>query len=320
MIGLGYGLLVVICLMLNPFLAQRIAAQDSLKTNEQVTPVALSEGEWKAVMGVFQNAQNKEMYVEFSAGEGSLLAKLLWNNNEIHLIPQSALAFVSKEAEEGGPIHVTFVKDSSGSVNQVKVANNGIWNRATNYKPVIKKEMAHTPQQLAPFEGLYQLQNANDRFIAFRVKDNNLILKQHWDGDEISFVPETTLDFFSKEVPLFTLTFSKDSYGNVDKFVAFKQDVWIKLKKTQPTLQELKSFEGKYQSKDDPDNVIQLIARGSNLVVKQLWDGKEITVEAQTPTYFYNLSQSYPLQISKDNEGAATQVTILGMDVFKRMK
>src|SRR5208282_3469953 len=116
--------------------------------------------------------------------------------------------------------------------------------------------------------------------------------------------------FFSKEVPLFSLQFSKDSVGNIQKVVAFKRDVWIKVKRARPTLQDLKSLEGKYQSKDDPDNVIMLIVRGNNLVVKQLWDGKEIMMVPQTPTYFYNASQSYPLQVLKDTNGETNQVTV----------
>jgi hypothetical protein len=317
---IGFAWLITICFVVHPFVLTHLSAQDSLKTPEKTSPVALDEGQWRAVVGIFQNAQNKEMYVQFSEAEGVLRAKLLWNNNEIHLIPQTPLAFVSKESGEEGPIHVTFIKDSSGGVNQVNVANNGIWNRANNYTPVIKMEMAHTPEQLRRFEGLYQLHNENDRFIEFKVKDNKLILKQYWDGNEIYFVPESSLDFFSKEVPMFSLQFSQDSVGNIQKMVAFKRDIWYKLKRTQPTMQDLKSAEGKYQSKDDPDDVIQLIARGNNLVVKQLWDGKEIMVEPQTATYFYNGSQSFPLQIHKDINGATTQVTLLGVDVFNKMR
>ncbi len=312
---------VIACFIIDPLIALKTFAQETQKPADTKKPaVQLSEKEWKALEGIFENAQNKEMHVEFTARENKLIAKLLWNNNQIELIPESTLTFISKEAGDEGPIHITFTKDSTGAINQVNVANNGVWNRTKDYKPIVKKEMDHTPEQLKPFEGLYQLTNGEDRFIQFLVKENNLVLKQHWDGNEISFVPETQMDFFSKEAPLFSLAFSKDNAGNISQVLAFKRDLWVKLKKVHPSVQQLKSYEGKYQSKDDPDNFIQLIAKENNLVVKQLWDGKETIVEPQTKTYFYNNSQSYPLQIIKDKDGTAMQVTILGMDLFNKVK
>jgi hypothetical protein len=306
-------------IFINPFNIQSLQGQQSSKPAESKAPVKLGEEQWKAVEGIFQSSDNKEMYVQFTQNENVLLAKLLWNNNEIHLTPESELTFVSKEAEEGRPIHITFSKDATGTVNQVNVANNGVWNRTRDYKPVVKKEMAHTPDQLQPFEGLYQLQNDKERFIQFSVKGNNLVLKQHWDGNEISFVPETTLDFFSREVPLFSLTFTKAPDGSITQVLAFKRDMWDKVKKVHPATQELKAIEGKYQFKDDPDNYIQITAIDNHLVVKQLWDSKEMIVEPQTETYFYNNTQSYPLQVIKGNDGVVTQVLILGMDLFNKV-
>jgi hypothetical protein len=314
-------LMLAIYFVMDPFIVQKISAQETQKPVETKKPAAqLSEKEWKAVEGVFQSAQNKEMNVQFTAKENSLFAKLLWNNNQIELIPESALAFVSKEAGEDGPIHITFSKDSSGAVNQVNVANNGVWNRTKDYKPVVKTEMEHTPEQLKPFEGLYYLQNEKDRFIQFTVKENKLVLKQQWDGNEISFVPETAVDFFSKEVPLFSLKFSKDIFGNITQVLAFKRDLWVKVNKSLPTAAQLKAYEGKYQLIDDPDNYIQIMSKDDHLIVKQLWDGKEIIFEPKTETFFYNKEQSFPLLIIKDDGGAVIQVKLLGNDLFNKVK
>ena len=310
----------LIILLINPFSAVPANAQDTARTKQIKTPAQLSEQEWKAVEGIFQSSGNKDMYVQFTARESALVAKLLWNNNEIHLIPESVLAFTSKEEGDEGPIHITFAKDSTGYVNQVTVANNGVWNRTKEYKPVVKKEMDHTPEQLKPFEGLYQLQNDKTRFIQFTVNGNNLILKQHWDGNEIPFVPESELNFFCKTIPQFALAFTKGQDGNITQALAFGRDLWIKTKKINLTLTQLKIFEGKYQFKDDPDNFIQIIARDHNLVVKQLWDGKEIVVEPMTETYFYNKDQSYPLQIIQNDDGIVKQVLVLGVDVFDKVK
>src|SRR5581483_9874179 len=83
--------------------------------------------QWQAITGYYQSANNKDQYVQFFVREGQLVAKLLWNNAELHFLPDSELAFSSKEAEEGGPIHIVFHKDSSGTADQVDVAKIGVW-------------------------------------------------------------------------------------------------------------------------------------------------------------------------------------------------
>jgi len=315
----SYSLLTPVVLVivgtLSLFSALRGHAQETPK------PVAaqLTEAQWKAVEGIYQSSREKDRYLQFKAREHMLVAKLLWNDAEIQMRPDSPLEFTGTGSGDAS-LHVSFSTDSTGAVNQVNAANE-IWKRTNDYKaPPQKIEMAHTPEQLKPFEGLYQLRNANSRFIQFKVKGTNLVLKQHWDGSEIHFVPETELDFFSYVVPQFSLHFTKDADGAITQVLAFKRDVWLKTQKSHPTTAHLKAFEGKYQLKDDPDNTIQLIARGSDLVVRQLWDGKEIALEPLTDTYFYNDAQSYPLQIMKDSEGAVNQVLVLGVDLFNKVK
>jgi hypothetical protein len=318
--GLPHSMIVTILIFINLFSNQFLFAQEMHKLADTTAKVLLSEQQWKAVEGIFQDPQNSDRAVQFRARENFLVAKLIWNNAEIQFIPESEFAFVSKEPVEDGLLHIVFKKDSTGVINDVKLADIGVWKRNRNYKQLVKKEMDHTPDQLKPFEGLYQLKDHDDRFIQFIVKGNNLVLKQHWDGNEISFVPETPLDFFSKEVPLASLSFSRDKEGNITQALAFKQDQWIKTKKINLSAEQLKPYEGKFQSKDDPDNYIQIMAKNNNLIVKQLWDGKEITVESQTETYFYNDAQSFPLQFNKGKDGNLTQVWVLGIDEFNKVK
>ncbi len=238
--------------------------------------VQLSPEEWKAVEGYYQNSRNKEMYVQFTAKGDHLRARLLWNNNELKLFPATALDFATKEDVDGGPLQISFKKDAEGKLTQFLLNKDVVWTKANDYKPVEKNEMNHTPAQLKPYEGLYQLENNNDRFIQLTEKDNKLVLKQHWDGSEVNLLPETSTDFFCREVPLFTLAFVKDSAGNFTQAIVRKRDKWNKVKTTLPTTAQLKAIEGKYQFKDDPDNYIQLTAKGSNIIVKQLWDKKEM--------------------------------------------
>jgi hypothetical protein len=295
------------------------ATAQAVQKDSATAAIKLSPEQLKAFEGYFQSPQNKDLVVQFSALENGLFAKLLWNNGEAHLVPESAMGFVSKEGGDEGPIHLVFHKDSMGVVNQVDLAKNGVWTRIKDYKAVVKKEMEHTPAQLLRFRGLYQLQGDNSRFLQFSVKDNNLVLKQLWDGNEISFLPESELSFFSKQVPQFSLDFSKDKDGIITQVLAFKRDVWIKTNKPALTPAILKSYEGKYRSDVDPDNEISITATDSNLVVRQLWDKKDRVLQPLTEIYFNNQDRSFPLVIVKDPQGKVSQVVLLTGNIFKKL-
>ncbi len=294
------------------------AAQDTHKDSLAAT-IRLSPERLKALEGYYQSAQNKDMVVRMIGAEGRLKANLLWNNQAIRLVPETEWSFVSGEGGDGEKVHVVFHQDSSGIVSQLDVEGNGSWKRVNDYKPAVKKEMEHTPEQLAPFEGTYQLQQDNSRVLQFTLRDNKLVLKQMWDGNEIIFVPESELVFFSRVVPMFSLEFSKDKEGNIVRALAFKRDVWERVKRIGITPALLKSYEGKYRSNDDPDNEIQIIATDSNLVVRQLWDKKDIVVRPVTDVYFSNPDRSFPLVIGKDADGKVNQVTIMTGNVFNKV-
>ena len=306
--------LMLVFFILTPFTSVILHAQDQPKPTVQLSPKQL-----KTYEGVFQNPRNNEMNVQFVIKGDELTAKLLWNNVELKLTPESDSVF-TVHTEEEGPDHIIFVKDAAGTVTKISLGRNEFWNKVDNYKPVVKVEMKHTPEQLKPYEGLYQLQGNRPRFIQMIVKDNGLVLKQHWDGTEVRLLPETELDFFSREAPLFSCTFTKATDGSVTQALIFKRDKWDKLKKIELTTAQLKTVEGKYQFKDDPDNYIQLTIRNNKLVVKQLWDNKEIILDPQTETYFYSNEQSYPLQVMKDQQGKVIQVLVLGIDLFDKVE
>jgi hypothetical protein len=297
-----------------------LMAQDNQKAVPIKSLARLTEQEWKSVEGYFQNPGNSDLYVQFKTSHDTLIGKTLWNNNIFHLLPQTPLSFLSTEEGEAGHIHINFIKDSTGAVNSMSLGNNNIWKRANNYKPIVRKEMEHSPEQLKAYEGLYQFRNDSTRFLQFTEAGNALVLKQLWDGFKISFVPETIFDFFSRDVSMFTLTFSKDKDGQINQVTAFRKDVWIKTSKPTLTEADLKLYEGKYQSTDDPDNVVQITVRHNQLVLKQLWDKKEIELDPMASNYFYNDAQSFPLQILRGKNGSVNQIIILGMDKFDRLK
>jgi hypothetical protein len=294
-------------------------AQEQKQEASSKTAIQLEPGKVKAFEGYYQNSSNQEMYVQFTAAENSLMAKTLWNNQQLKLYPSSESEFFSKEGEQ---VTIKFIKGDDGVIKQfwLNGQSNNQWNKVKEYKPVTHQEIIHTPAQLKVFEGLFVLHNTDSRFVEFKEKDNKLILKQHWDGEEVPFVPESGLDFFCPQQPMFTVTFTKDSTGAVSKMLAFKRDQWDKVKPAQVTVDELRAFTGKFRLKEDPDNVVMISIKGSGLVVKQLWDNKEIPISPKSAVYFYNEEQSYPVLFIKEKDGSISKIIVLGEDIFERVK
>jgi hypothetical protein len=298
-----------------------LRAQES----QQSTPalqngLKLSPERLKAFEGYFQSPDNKEMYLQFAAREEGFMVTLLWANRSFRLVPQSDSSFLSADLIEGRNIPVLFIKDRQGVFSRVRVINNETWTRVNNYKQMVRVEIPHTPGQLKTYEGLYSLHGANGRYIQFSEKDNHLVLLQIWDGREISFVPDTTDHFFCKDQALFTLKFNKDDKGGIRQVVAFGRDYWDKVDKAVYTLAQLKAFEGKYQLKDDKDDLIRITATDSSLVIRQLWDKKEIVVLPLAGTFFYNKGLVYSLYFRKDNNGAISEAYVLDTDLFEKIK
>lgn len=319
-----YLFLLTVSLVGSQFIATQANAQETPKFGVELTKtIQLNSEKLKPLEGFFQNPKNKDMYVQITvaASGNGIMCKRLWNNNQMNFLPETELNFVSAIAPEDRPLRLLFKKDSTGAVSQLSLGNNDLWTRVTDYKPIVKVEMRHTPEQLKPLEGTYSLQNnQQQRFIQFTVKQNQLVLKQHWDGTEQALLPETELSFFIKDQTLFSLVFSKDANGVISQALVNKRDNWTKIVPVHLTNEQLKVFEGKYQFKDDPDNLLQLSAKGQQLVVKQIWDGKEISLTPQTDTYFYNNEESYSLLFNKDADGNFTQLRLLGIDIFTKVK
>ena len=278
--------------------------------------VQLTADQWKAVQGIFRDYGNPDMNIRFSARGDTLFAEPLWaGKTQIALLPKSPLEFHGTGSGEGGNLQVVFKRDSSGGINELLVNGGAQWIRNNNYRPLVKKEITHTPEQVRAFAGLYQLAGGEPRYIELFERNNQFKLKQLWDGNVLDFVPDSELSFFMPGNLLFTLQFTKDAGGAVTEMVAFKRDHWKKINTVVPTLAALRHYEGKYRSKDDPDNQISIVARDSGLVVKQAWDGKEIAFAQISETFFYNDAGALSLELEL-GDGKVTGVRLFGNSEF----
>ncbi|PSR56502.1 hypothetical protein AHMF7605_24900 [Adhaeribacter arboris] len=80
------------------------------------------------------------------------------------------------------------------------------------------------------FEGSYQMLGNQNAFIKISAYGDQLTLKESWSNNEISFKQKTELSFVAVDHPDFTLDFTRDQNGAITQVVAFKRDVWIKVK------------------------------------------------------------------------------------------
>ena len=193
----------------------------------------------------------------------------------------------------------------------------------------VTEKKVHDTLELKAFEGYYQFQNDKNDFLQITAKGNNLILKQLWDSKEIIFVQKSELEFFNEEKS-FPLKFSKDKDGAIIQVLAFDKDLWNKVKDYKPVIKkeiqltpsQLKAFEGKYrfQFEKGKDAFLQITAGTDHLVLKQLWDDKEISFVPKSELEFFCKDKPFPLKFIKDKNGNVIQMLAFDKDLWEKVK
>ena len=84
--------------------------------------------------------------------------------------------------------------------------------------------------------------------------------------------------------------------------------------------QPLKKFVGYYRFTNDTSRYLQITEQGNNLILHQLWDGKEISFERKSELEFFNGEFTFPLKFSSDLNGTVTQVLAFDRDLWNKMK
>ena len=284
------------------------------------THIRLSSRQLQAYAGYFRFARYDKWVLQVKVVEGGIMVKSLWLREEARLTPLSDSTFFCLHGFGGDPMTVTFgkKKNGQGEYEQLALGDIPSWDRIYGYNPSDPVAIALTPQQLKEFEGLYQEGADRGPLILIKAKENKLIVMRMWVNDEFEALPDSPMHFFDPQNLTFTLKFKKGQDDDMSELM-FNLEPFSKLKSPSLTPALMKTFEGKYRLKEDPDDVLKISARDLSLVIKQLWDGKETVVNPLADFYFYDSAQKYSVAFRKDEAGAITGVLILNKDLFEKM-
>ena len=206
------------------FLLGPLAGEANVSLCDQPKDTTIRAQDLKAYEGYYKMGDS---YLHITATDGGLTLKQMWDNQEIAFSSQTALDF----SNDDGNFPLKFTKAPDGKITEVLAFNRDRWAKVNEYKPVEVKEVSLKPSELKALEGKYTMLNDNGEhfYLQISATAKGLVLKQEWDGQEFPFVPLSDVDFYCKERQ-FPLKFTRDKDGNATEVLAFKRDVWKKVK------------------------------------------------------------------------------------------
>lgn len=86
------------------------------------------------------------------------------------------------------------------------------------------------------------------------------------------------------------------------------------------THQQMKTLEGYYELQPGKDLHLQLTTKNNQLILKQLWDEREIIFDPESELDFFCMNFPFTLKFSKNGAGEVTQVLAFDRDVWKKVK
>ena len=288
----------------------------TLQKNESGKSIKTNTDPLKAIEGLYR-LSDKSAFIKLTEVNNVLVVKQLWDGDKFSLKQKSELEFTRAD---GAPFK--FTKDLDGNVIQAMVFGHDIWLRANNDE---LKEATLNSQQLKALEGIYQNEANKAVYVQVIVKQNTLIVKQLWDGKETAMAAQSDVSFLVHVGYLRIIKFTKNDDGIATKFSTLNKEDWNKVESYQPAaaiklpVQDLKKFEGYYEFKDRKGQFLQISTNDDGLVLKQLWDNREVNFTATGPLAFLaKENPQFTLQFAADNTGQITQVLAFGKDVWVR--
>ena len=198
-----------------------------------------------------------------------------------------------------------------------------------NASPVRIRTAITDPTPLTAFEGIYQSKDNKFSYFKITAGTNNLVAKSVEGNRQFILTRKSEFTFETKDDDgdeTISITFSKNSAGEISQLLIAGKQLWVKVKDYVPaqevklTAEQLKAFEGKYQFEEKSDTFLQITATADGLKLKQLWDGKEIDFKAISDLDFLNKEMGFPLKFTKDAAGNVIKVLAFNRDAWDKVK
>lgn len=303
-------------------ITQMLAFNKDLWTKEGGQPqkeTALSKQQLDAFTGYYQYQQPKEGYVQCVVRGNTLVGIQLWTKKEFVFTALSESEFISREG-----ITAKFTKNKAGVVTEVLVSNSEVLKKVKEPKEIEKKEAKLTQQQLDSMVGYYHMRENKDLVMQVSHSGNDIRVKQLWDNAEQIFMPISDVEIFSKGAML-TIMFTKGTNGQITQLQATKGKIWDKGQKPEEKVafnlsaSNLKAFDGKYSMPYQGDVMyLEITSTEKGLMLKQLWDGQQISFYPISELEFYNKEKAFPLKFIK-RDGRIAQVEAFRKDLWSRV-
>jgi hypothetical protein len=176
--------------------------------------------------GYYHADNDPNLFLQIMVINNKLVLKQLWDDREITFEQKSALYFYNDQHS----FPLTFSKGANGEITQLLAFERDTWIKVKDYKPVVKKEIALSPEKMQAFGGKYKREDGgNEAFLQFTVKGNSIEVEELWSERLFTIVPESELVFFGKGA-YYPVQFSKDKDGNITQALIFNKDTWVKVK------------------------------------------------------------------------------------------
>jgi CubicO group peptidase (beta-lactamase class C family) len=137
------------------------------------------------------------------------------------------ISYVAAFARSGAGVVILTNSDNGQLTNEIRQGVDQAYNWEY-FKLQVKPFVQLTTTQLKTFEGKYQFQKDKKAFLQFTLKGEHLVAKQLWDGQEFVILPQSELEFFSREHG-YPAKFFKDKRGVVTQVLVFNRDMWDKV-------------------------------------------------------------------------------------------
>jgi hypothetical protein len=199
----------------------------------------------------------------------------------------------------------------------------------TNASPGKHKTSIAVEIPLKAFEGIYQLKENEFSYFKITAVNNKLVAKRMDGSQPFTLIRKSEFEFETKNNEgdkTLTVTFAKNVTGEIIQALVEGKQLWVKVKNYVPvkevklTPEQLKAFKGKYKYEEEENVFLQITATANGLLLKQLWDGKEINFIAISDLSFLNKEIGFPLKFTKDQNGNIVKVLALNKDLWDKVK